>query len=167
MYDLLKSSLPLPFKIAAYAILILAIYLIYKIDTIVQGLFLVIFSVVSLSLKNGILFNFEERTYLKYTKIIGFTLGKWEKLNEIRYISIVPVILKQRYNFLSIGMDTQDKQCKINFIYTHNKYDSILRNKYADLLPIAKDLAKGLNVDILDVSSGKKQWLNETEVIIS
>ena len=165
MYNLIYSKLPIPFKIAAIIMIIPALYSIFMADSILIGLLILLFSSTVLTLKNGIKFDFLERKYLKYFKVFGFSSGNWEELNDLKYISIVPVILKQRYNVLSIGMETQDKQCKINFIYRNNKYDSIIRNKYAKILPIAKDLANGFNVDILDISNGKKEWLVDYEVL--
>jgi len=161
MITIRKEKLPLPFRTLATVFIGLGLYSIAIVHFISFGLLSVLVGIVALSMQTGLAIDPVNKRLNKYTKILWFQQNNWQTINDAKYISIVRVILRHKYNFLSISRSTAETMCKVNLIFPGRKYIPMFTGKYEDVMPMAKELAKGMDLNIYDNSQGKKEWIYE------
>lgn len=108
----------------------------------------------------GIAFNFKLKTYRYITSWFGLTVGKWQNLPKIDYISVFKTEEKTRVWTRSASTLVTDTIVKVNLFYNGNHRIKAYQTKStSEAFKIAKEIATVLNVDILDATERESKWL--------
>lgn len=118
-----------------------------------------VFGLIILSLKKGVLINTNTKEIKYYKKIVFITIGDWVDCQDVRYIALTSVKLTQKMYAVTIPGTYSDIKIKLSFIYDNNRVVRVLTDKKTKIVPIAKQIAAGFNLDIFDNSEGKKEWI--------
>jgi len=123
------------------------------------GIAPLILGLVIVSFKKGVLIDIENKKIKYYKKVVFQIIGNWEECKDVQYIALTRVKLSQQMYAVTVPGTYTDVQIKLSFISGNNKQISIITDKRSKLIPIAKQIAKGYNIDIFDNSEGKKVWI--------
>ncbi|MBT8244604.1 MAG: hypothetical protein HKP48_05120 [Winogradskyella sp.] len=122
--------------------------------------FIIIGLGVFMLLIEGSEFDFTDRKYRKTKSILGFTIGKWQPLPEIEYVSVFKTTETTTLRQTSAEANVKTEVIKLNLFYENNKRIETYRTyDIEDAFKKAKDIATLLNVDILDATEKESKWL--------
>ncbi len=135
-------------------IIFLLIYSFLGLFFIISGLWLLV--------KTGVEINIENKKYRYLYKLFGISVGSWEKLPKIEYISVFKVHLKYKAGLsLSIEHEFKDSMYRIILFYNTNQTINVFETKnIKEAFKHAKFLAQFLSVDVLDATQKKSKWLD-------
>ncbi|GAB4283314.1 MAG: hypothetical protein Kow0068_08170 [Marinilabiliales bacterium] len=161
MYKIREEILPLNFFILGIFLLLLGsisifinlTFLAFNIFMILAGLFLI-------SVRIGRMIDFEQKKLIKYWRILFKRFEKPITLKDVKYISIVPVRLQEHFASKACSYNTIEIQYKLNFVIDKKHYIPFCTAKKETACKHAFNIAKGLEIKILDMSQGKKTWIN-------
>lgn len=122
--------------------------------------FLVIGIGIYMLLVEGSEFDFIDRKYRKTKSILGFSIGKWQRLPEIEYVSVFKTNETTTLRQTSAKMNVTNEVIKLNLFYNTNKRIEAYRTYDTnDAFKKAKEITSLLNVDILDATERESKWL--------
>ena len=151
-----KRKLPLWKSILGLLLLAVGIYSLFS---NFRG-FVIIGLGVFMLLIEGSEFNFTDRKYRKIKSILGFTIGKWQPLPEIEYVSVFRTTETTTLRQTSAEANVKTEVIKLNLFYENNKRIEAYRTyDIEDAFKKAKDIATLLTVDILDATEKESKWL--------
>lgn len=151
-----KRKLPLWKSILGLLLLAVGIYSLFS---NFRG-FIIIGLGVFMLLIEGSEFDFTDRKYRKTKSILGFTIGKWQPLPEIEYVSVFKTTETTTLRQTSAEANVKTEVIKLNLFYENNKRIETYRTyDIEDAFKKAKDIATLLNVDILDATEKESKWL--------
>lgn len=111
-------------------------------------------------LVEGSEFDFTDRKFRKTKSILGFTIGKWQALPEIEYISVFKTNETTTLRQTSAAANITNEVIKLNLFYNSNKRIEAYRTyNVQDAFKKAKEIASSLNVDILDATKRDSKWI--------
>lgn len=111
-------------------------------------------------LVEGSEFDFIDRKYRKTKSILGFTIGKWQALPEIEYISVFKTNETTTLRQTSAEANIKTEVIKLNLFHNSNKRIEAYRTyDKEDAFKKAKEIASLLNVDILDATERDSKWI--------
>lgn len=129
------------------------------INSIYYGIILLFIGLVIVLSKKGLKFDLKNKRIMFYFKIAFYTSGHWEDFSDLSYIALVKVNISQQMNVVSLSGTSSEMKVKMNFIKSNNKIVPIYTERKTIILPLARKIAKGFNVDIFDNTAGKKYWI--------
>ena len=113
-----------------------------------------------LLIQDGIELDYKNKTYRRIKSLFGITIGKWQPLPEIEYISVFKTTETTTVWAASASANVSNAVVKVNLFYNTNQKIEIYNSKNEDdAFSKAKQLAAILHVDILDATSGETKWL--------
>ena len=105
-------------------------------------------------------FNFKDRKYRKTKSILGITIGKWQELPEIEYVSVFKTNETTTIRQTSAEANVTNEVIKLNLFYNTNKrIEAYHTYDINDAFKKAKQIAVVLNVDILDATERESKWI--------
>lgn len=162
-----EDALPLNFFILGIVLIALSIIGIFFIKSslipftlimILPGIFLV-------SVRFGMIIDFDEKVMIKYWRIFSKRFEKRVSLEKVKYLSLVNVRLQDHFSSKACTYHTVEILCKLNLVISRKDYIPFSYEKKKQALDQAKKIANGLNLRILDMTSGKEEWI-EPEIAI-
>ena len=113
-----------------------------------------------LLLINGSEFDFEHHKYRKIKSILGISIGKWEPLPDIEYVSVFKTNELTTLRSRSAEANVKNEVIKLNLFYNTSKRIEAYRTyNIDDAFNKAKEIASLLNVDILDATERESKWI--------
>lgn len=126
----------------------------------ILGILILVVGVCIVFLHYGILIDFKENKYKEYWGLMGLKFGKWQNLPPISHISLT----KSRYS-QQIGLRAANTTLQ-GFLYRGNlrinERESILviqSPRKEKVLGRLKQLAKKLNIGLLDCTEAERIWV--------
>ena len=126
----------------------------------ILGILILLVGVCIVFLHYGLLIDFKENKYKEYWGLMGLKFGKWQNLPPIAYISLT----KSRYS-QQIGLRAANTTLK-GFLYRGNlrinEQESIMviqSPRKDKVLGRLKQLAKKLNLQLLDCTEPERNWV--------
>lgn len=113
-----------------------------------------------LLLTEGSDFDFEQKIYRKTKSILGASIGKWQPLPDIQYLSVFKT--KENSTFRSRTAETNVSKdiIRLNLFYNSNqKIEAYNTTAEDDAFTNAKAIASLLNIKILDATTRAPKWL--------
>ncbi|WP_299113870.1 hypothetical protein [uncultured Winogradskyella sp.] len=111
-------------------------------------------------LVEGSEFDFINRKYRKTKSILGFTIGNWQSLPEIEYVSVFKTNETTTLRQTSAEANVTNEVIKLNLFYNSNKRIEAYRTyDTEDAFNKAREIASLLNVDILDATERESKWI--------
>jgi hypothetical protein len=110
--------------------------------------------------KQHLQIDFKNKMYRLGTDAFGYTMGKWDVLPNIEYISV----FAGNYSVRSQNRDYYDtfEKIEINLIYSSNKKLNVWIGDDKDkAIAAAKFIAQNLNLRVLDATQREFEWLDE------
>lgn len=148
----------LPIWKTVLGILLLAVG-IYSLFSSFRG-FVIIGLGVFMLLIEGSEFNFMEGKYRKTKSILGVTIGKWQPLPKIDYVSVFKTTETTTLRQTSAEANVKTDVIKLNLFYENNKRIEAYRTyDVNDAFKKAKEIATLLSVDIVDATGKESKWL--------
>lgn len=111
------------------------------------------------SIKDYLAVDYDKNQLMKYMKILNYRLGKWESMENARYIALVKIKTHRKQNLLTIGSQTSSIDVKANMVFGRRQYLTLFKLKKGKAMPIVEDIASRLNIDIHDLTMRKKYRL--------
>ncbi len=112
----------------------------------------------------GFIIDKENNRIRKVTNLFGITFGRWHKLPEIKYVSLLRVRLPHHRLKRMTELSKQNKAgsfiCKVNLIIEENRqraFQLMSTSQYKAIIEGVK-LADYLDVKVLDVTTLDKKW---------
>ncbi|RZN84679.1 MAG: hypothetical protein EVB11_01100 [Winogradskyella sp.] len=122
--------------------------------------FIIIGMGIFLLLINGSEFDFEHHKYRKIKSILGISIGKWEPLPDIEYVSVFKTNELTTLRSRSAEANVKNEVIKLNLFYNTSKRIEAYRTyNIDDAFNKAKEIASLLNVDILDATERESKWI--------
>jgi hypothetical protein len=151
-----KRKLPLWKSILGSLLLAVGIYSFFS----TYRAFIIIGFGIFMLLIEGSEFDFTDRKYRKTKSILGFTIGKWQPLPEIEYLSVFRTTETTTLRQTSAEANVKTEVIKLNLFYENNKRIEAYRTyDIEDAFKKAKDIGNLLDVDILDATEKESKWL--------
>ena len=122
---------------------------------ILTGIFLV-------SLRFGVIIDFDNKIMIKYKRIFSKRFDKITSLENVRYIALVNIRLQEHFASKACSYNTVDIRCKLNLVINRKEYIPFSLEKRDIAMDQARQIANGLNLRILDMSTGKEVWIEPT-----
>ena len=111
-------------------------------------------------LVEGSEFDFINRKYRKTKSILRFTIGNWQSLPEIEYVSVFKTNETTTLRQTSAEANVTNEVIKLNLFYNSNKRIEAYRTYDSeDAFNKATEIASLLNVDILDATERESKWI--------
>jgi len=123
------------------------------------GIAPLIIGLLIVSFKKGVLIDIENKRIKYYKKFVFQVIGNWTEYKDVQYIALTRVKLTQQMYAVTVPGRYTDTQTRLNFILGNNKVVAVITNKKSKIMPLAKQIAEGFNVDIFDNSEAKKVWI--------
>ncbi len=156
-------------KISILRYIIAIILFLLSLITILVGLYgglvLFIIGLLVILYKEGIKVDAENKKIMMHVGLAKLVIkDKWIDVANSQYISVVRVRLTQRsYSHVTSRLSSS-VQCKVNIILPNKRYISLYRNKNDKAIKLAKSIANILNLRILDLSHGEKNWIEPENI---
>ena len=113
-----------------------------------------------LLIQDGIELDYKNKTYRRIKSLFGITIGKWQPLPEIEYISVFKTTETTTVWAASASANVSSAVVKVNLFYNTNQKIEIYDTKdVEDAFSKAKEIASILHVDILDATTRETKWL--------
>lgn len=110
--------------------------------------------------QNGMELDYKNNTYRRVKSLFGITVGKWQPLPNIEYVSVFKTTETTTVWAASASANVSSSVVKVNLFYNTNQKIEIYDSKNADdAFSKAKEIAKILNIDVLDATSRETKWL--------
>lgn len=132
---------------------------VYTILTDIKGL-VPLFIGIYLLIQDGVELDYENKTYRRVKSFLGLTVGKWQPLPEIEYVSVFKTTETTTVWAASASANVSSSVVKINLFYNTNQKIEVYDSKNLDeAFSTAKQIASALEVDVLDATSRDTKWL--------
>jgi len=154
-----KQKKSIPYQIASFMVLLYGIILIQYF--IFGGIIIGIGSLIFISVIEGIEIDFNSRKY-RNAKFIGkLTIGNWQNLPEINYISVFrTTITRAIVGRSEARVSSSERVIIINLIYDKNKKLRVYKTKdYKDAFKKAELFSQKLNLRIFDATEKIGKWI--------
>lgn len=142
-----------------YVFIIIGIYSLVFLN--ISGLIFIIIGLI-VTFKKGIIVDTKNKRIINYkTYALFYTKKEFTDISNVQYIALIRVNLRQQMNVGPItGLsDYSEMQVKLNFITNSKTVIPLYVERKKNVFPVAKQIAKGLNLRIFDNSEGKKVWI--------
>ncbi len=157
-----NGGFPLTFVIFGYALITSVLLTDFQYWYI--SIVLAIIGLLIVTAKDRLLFNFKDKTLYKYSQFLFFKKGEYIDLKETEYIAMVRVNVSQRMYVQSISTTVSEVMMATNLIFPNNKRLPIYRRKYEESMNLNTQIANGLQIKILDLSTREKVWIDPVPV---
>ncbi|WP_299102505.1 hypothetical protein [uncultured Winogradskyella sp.] len=115
---------------------------------------------VYLLIQAGVELNFEQNTYRRTKSVFGISVGKWQPLPEIDYVSVFKTIETTTVWAASASANISSDIVKVILFYNTNQKIEIYDTKDVDdAFTKAKQVASILQIDVLDATTRETTWL--------
>ncbi|WP_340155605.1 hypothetical protein [uncultured Winogradskyella sp.] len=132
---------------------------VYTILTDIKGL-VPLFIGIYLLIQDGVELDYENKTYRRVKSFLGLTVGKWQPLPEIEYVSVFKTTETTTVWAASASANVSSSVVKVNLFYNTNQKIEVYDSKNLDeAFSTAKQIASALEVDVLDATSRDTKWL--------
>ena len=113
-----------------------------------------------LLIQDGVELDYECKRYRRVKSLFGITLGKWQPLPDIEYISVFKTTETTTVWASSASANVSSSVVKVNLFYDTNQKIEIYDSKNLDDAFLkAKQIASVLNIAVLDATSRETKWL--------
>jgi len=113
-----------------------------------------------LLIQNGVEINFGNNTYRNVTSIFGLSLGKWQPLLDIEYVSVFKTTEVTTVWARTASANISKGIIKINLFYnTNQKIEAYITEDENNAFEKARLIASKLNIPILDATTKDSKWL--------
>ena len=113
-----------------------------------------------LLIQDGVELDYERKRYRRVKSLFGITLGKWQPLPDIEYISVFKTTETTTVWASSASANVSSFVVKVNLFYDTNQKIEIYDSKNLDDAFLkAKQIASVLNIAVLDATSRETKWL--------
>jgi hypothetical protein len=113
-----------------------------------------------LLIQDGVELDYENKTYRRIKSFFGLTVGKWQPLPEIEYVSVFKTTETTTVWAASASANVSSSVVKVNLFYNTNQKIEIYDCKNVeDAFSKAKEIASVLKIDVLDATSRDTKWL--------
>ncbi|MCF8405840.1 MAG: hypothetical protein K9H58_17990 [Bacteroidales bacterium] len=152
---------PFQFVFIGYLMIPFGFYLLYGFNywgilSIVIGIF------ISFS-KTGVQVDFTKNIFREYLSVFNLRYGKWIKLPGVKYVTVFVDRSIQEMHMKSISSVQQNADLKINLIFSKTSKLGMGTFKNKDeALEVGKLLASSLQTRLLDYTSGKANWVDQS-----
>lgn len=110
--------------------------------------------------KDGSEINLRNSTYRTFVSFLGFKRGKWKILPKINYISVFKTTETTTLRALSAETNVTQDIIKLNLFYGKNqRITAYVTTKKDDAFTKAREIAKILNIKILDATERESKWI--------
>ncbi|WP_407557027.1 hypothetical protein [Winogradskyella sp. 4-2091] len=143
--------------------------LVLGVFAVIVGLFIIfddikglvpLFIGVYLLIQDGVEINFEQKTYRRIKSLFGISIGKWQPLPEIDYVSVFKTTETTTVWAASASANVSSAIVKVNLFYNTNQKIEIYDTKdVEDAFAKAKQIASILDIDVLDATTRDTTWL--------
>jgi hypothetical protein len=124
------------------------------------GFFMMSFAIY-LASSVGSQINVDKNTYRNIWSIFAIHFGNWKSNPKFEYISVFKGKQKQRVNSLGASTTFSDEVFLINLFYDRNKHKTFYRTfDKKNAFEVAQHFKLALDIDILDATVRKQQWLD-------
>ncbi|MEA3317073.1 MAG: hypothetical protein U9R54_03880, partial [Bacteroidota bacterium] len=128
-------------------------------DNKIIGLILFLLGVSIVFIHQGIMLDNDNKLIYRYIKLFVFEKKAAIDFSKVEYLSIVKVNFKQTMNVLTISNTQSKTMYKVNLIFVNNKYKELFKGELSDVIEKSKLIADTWNLRILNLSTGKKEWI--------
>lgn len=152
-------------KISAPMILMVGLGILITLSqNFIIGPILIFLSCGFIFMRTGIKFDKENNRFKKYTIFLGFTLGKWEKVPEIKYISLLRVKMARRSyspsSRIYVQRASKNYSYRVNLVIQNNrKPDKLLSTSKDKAIEIGSQLGEYLDLKVFDSTSTDRKWI--------
>ena len=110
--------------------------------------------------KEGVEIDVQKNKYRQTTNFFGLSFGQWHDLPNIEYVSVFKSKQTSRVWVSTASTNVTSTTIKVNLFYnTNQKIEAYETQSVDDAFEKAKDLAKALNIDVLDATERESKWL--------
>jgi hypothetical protein len=110
--------------------------------------------------KDGIEIDLQHRQYRDLISLFGISYGKWKALPDIEYVSVFKTTQTSRVWVSTANTNVTSTAVKVNLFYnTNQKIEAYETENVDEAFKIGKEIAKMLNIDILDATERESKWL--------
>lgn len=150
-----RKNLAWQYIVGIFALIVGVISIIKDIKGLVP-----LFIGIYLLIQDGVELNYENKTYRQVKSLFGITLGKWQPIPDIEYISVFKTTETTTVWAASASANVSSSVVKVNLFYNTNQKIEVYDSKNLDdAFSKAKQIATVLNVDILDATTRDTKWL--------
>lgn len=151
------GRLPLPFVFFGYAIILTGLaalldYWYISVPIILLGLFFV-------TARDYLVIDFARKRLIKTSTYLFMKNSKIVDVSNAEFISLVRVNVSQQLYHQSIGTTINDVMLSAYVIFPGNKKIKLFRKKFEESKALTSTIANGLQLRLLDLSTGKKVWM--------
>lgn len=113
-----------------------------------------------LLIQEGMELDYKNNKYRRVKSFLGLTVGKWQPLPKIDYVSVFKTTETTTVWAASASANVSNAVVKVNLFYNTNQKIEIYDSRdLEDAFSKAKQIASVLNTDILDATSKVTKWL--------
>jgi len=107
--------------------------------------------------------NLESKTYRKIIAVLGLKFGKWQPLNNPKYISVFNTTENVTLRIVTAETTNSQPIIHLNLFLEHNSKITIYKTADAkEAFDIASHIADALNIDFLDATKkGNFRWVDK------
>ncbi|MCF8331694.1 MAG: hypothetical protein K9H84_04505 [Bacteroidales bacterium] len=129
---------------------------------VVIGSLMIISGIMALTLRTKTYLDYEKGLLLKETRSFYYNHIKEEKLPDMHYLTICPIIATQRMNYYSISSISEEVKCHLNLVFKEGarpRYKTLIRLKKVKAMALAHEISNNTGLPVLDSTSGKPDWV--------
>lgn len=126
------------------------------------GTVMILTAIVAVTLRSKTFLDCVNGLMITETHSFYYHKEKTEKLPDAHYVSLAPVTVSQRMNFISMSSTSQEMKCNLNLVFKKGSYPRYktlrcLRREHA--LELARNISEKGGIPVLDCTAGKQEWV--------
>lgn len=145
------SNLPIHIQSIGIILIIAGIWNLFY--TPILGIGVITIAAPFILIHQGIAFDDEKHKMKEYFYLLGFKIGKWENIDDVKAIQIIELEESQRMWVSSISRISYEKICKL-YLSLEKEHILLMKGSKKKLMPKAEALAKLLKIDLYDKTEG-------------